>query len=63
MFFSIILISERFKDNPKIILSAYSNVFLMFLLYLFTLEQKVGDISNVLNFETRFKIHDQICHN
>lgn len=54
MIFSIILISERFKDNPKIILSAYSNVFLIFLLYLFTLEQKVGDISNVLNFETRF---------
>lgn len=54
MFFSIVLISERFKDNPKIILSAYSNIFLVFLIFLFTVEQKVGDIYNVLNFETRF---------
>ncbi|UUS60880.1 MULTISPECIES: hypothetical protein [unclassified Acinetobacter] len=54
MCLSIILVSEKFKNNPKILLQAYSNVCLICLIYLTTLDQKYGDISSVFQFKDRF---------
>lgn len=51
---TIIIISEKFRYYPKKLLISFSYVFSGFFIYLLTLDQSVGDLSEVLLFEKRF---------